>query len=194
MKKSQVSFLDFLLATLLSIAVLISIYSLSTSIYRKWLIEELKAELNLISLRISNEIIKAYGIAREVSYVPENFSVFLIYEKNLELPNSLKGRSYEIYLINANPIWVSISNVSSEGKDIRTKIKSGGIKLIGRIIQDPKIEIEKNLPNIDVIVEGKIESGGSYNFKYYRVNFNNKSFEFALIGNYNILAKITNIR
>jgi len=194
MGKAQVSFLDFLLATLLSIGVLISIYSISLSIYRKWLIEELRAELNLISLRVSNEIIKAYGIAKEVSYIPENFSSFLIYEKDLELPSSLKGRDYEIYLISANPIWVSINNISSEGKDVKASIKTGGIKLIARTNQEPKVEVEINLPNMEVIVGGKIESGGNYDLKYYRANIDGKTFEFLLIGNYNILAKITNIR
>ncbi|MEM5790825.1 MAG: hypothetical protein QXP77_02150 [Candidatus Aenigmatarchaeota archaeon] len=194
MRKSQVSFLDFLLATLLSIAVLISIYSISTAVYRRWLIDQLKADLKFASLRISNEIIKAYGVAREVSYLPENFSAFLIYEKDLELPDCLKGRNYEIYLTSANQIWISITNISSEGKKIGANINTGGIKLIARTIQDPEVSVEINLPNIDVITEGKIESGRNYNLKYYRANLNGEIFEFALIGNYNILAKITNIR
>lgn len=191
MREAQVSFLDFLLATLLSIGLLISIYSFSFSIYNKWLRDEIKTELKFISLKVSNEIIKAYGIARESSYIPENFSSFLIYEKELDLPFSIKGRDYEIYLTNPNLIWISILNISSQ-EEINAKIETGGIKVIGKTTQDPKVEVQLNFPNLDVIVGGK--TNGKSNFKYYRVNFNGNIVEFAIIGNYNILGKITNIR
>ncbi len=192
MSKAQATILDFLIATLLSISVLLSIYSISYSIYRKWLYDELKAELRLISFKVSSEIVKGYGIAKQTFYVPKNFSAFLIYEKELELPSSLKGRSYEIFFTNPNPVWITITNVSFDGK-IKPSIKTGGIKVVGRIIQE-NLEVELSLPNLDLVAGGKIESGGKNILRYYRVNLNDELYDFVLIGNYNILAKVTNIR
>lgn len=194
MDKAQAKFLDFVLATLLSIIVLISIYSLSLSLYRNWLSSEIRSELEYLSLKLSSEMVKAYELAQKSYAEPANYSSFLLYEAELSFPESIKGRSYEIFLVNPNPIWVSISNVSLEGKELEARIESGGIKIVAKTLQDPRIEVELSVPNLNTLAEGKIVNGKDSKLRYYRLNLNGKVLDVVLIGNYNILAEITNIK
>ena len=96
--------------------------------------------------------------------------------------------------MNPNPIWVSISNVSLEGKELEAEIESGGIKIVAKTLQDPRIEVELSVPNLDTLAEGKIVNGKDSKLRYYRLNLNGKVLDAVLIGNYNILAEITNIK
>ncbi len=194
MGKGQAKFLDFILATFLSLIVLISIYSLSISLYRNWLGSEIKSELEYLSFKLSKEMVKAYGLAQRSYAEPENYSSLLLYEAELNFPETIRGRNYEIFLVNPNPIWVSISDVSSEGKELEARIESGGIKIVAKTLQDPRIEVELSVPNINTLAEGKIVNGKDSKLRYYRLNLNGKVLDAILIGNYNILAEITNIK
>jgi len=154
---------------------------------------EIEQSLNQLALQTSNNVIRIYERVKDVNAQPSNYTSIMLHETDLNLPTSVSNRNYEIILVTANPIWSSIRNISIGNETITTVVKTPGAKVIAQTTQDPIVAVEKDIPNINVVVEGRSENGKGGKLKYYRQNINGTMYDIITLGEPTIITTITSV-
>jgi hypothetical protein len=124
---------------------------------------------------------------------PSNSSSVLIGETDLKLPAQVSGKNYEIYLVSSNIVWTNIINFTINNQNISTLTRPAKAKVLARTTQDPFVTSEKDIPNVDISVQGKSTNGDNTKLRYYRYNFNGTVYDKIVLGSSNILVDVTNI-
>lgn len=191
--KGQARFVEYILVVLFGSLVVVSISTLIYVFYISTLRNEIRENLNQLTLQVSNEIGKAYEIAKSSKAQPSNYTSILLGKVELNLPASVSRRNYEIILVNVNPVWISITNVTINNQNISFIEKTSGAKVIAKTTQDPIVTVEQGIPNIDVGVYGKSENGNDDRLSYYRYNINGTIYDGIVLGKSDILVGISSI-
>ncbi|MEM5869836.1 MAG: hypothetical protein QXR09_01570 [Candidatus Aenigmatarchaeota archaeon] len=191
MRKGQAEIVENIFMVFFGVIVLATISVMAYNFYTNQLKNEIENNLNQIGMEISSNIIKLYEIGKNSKFYPGVNESVKLAEIDLKLPNQVSGRNYEVILITTNPIWIQISNVSVQGKPAAAPvIKSSGIKIILRTTQSPIIEVEREIPNVDVSVQGKSENGLNSTLRYFRYNWNGTIRDSIVIGPQDIIIDI----
>ena len=194
MKKGQAEVVENLFTILFGIIVLAAISIIAYNLYTNQLRSEIEKNLREIGSGISSHILKLYEVGKNSKYYPRVNESLKLAEVDLKLPNQVSGRNYEVILISASPIWVQISNISVGGAAPATAmIMPAGVKMILRTTQSPIVEIEQEVPNVDVSVQGKSENGLNSLLRYYRYNFNGTIKDSIVLGDYGIIIDISKV-
>ncbi len=191
--KGQSKFIEFALTALFSMLVLVSLSALIYSFYRAALEQEVKGELKQISIQVADALIKLHDVAKNSKISPSNYTSALVSEVGLKLPANVANLNYEVNLIAAKPIYATIASISVGGVNVSTTKEGSGAKVIAKTTQDPKIAYEYDLPNFDVTVQGKIKNGLDGNLRYYRYNENAILFDTIILGQPDMIIKITSV-
>jgi hypothetical protein len=146
--------------------------------------------LNQIDLEVSSAIYKIYQQGKASSTSPANSTSVLLANVNLNLPTKVSNRNYEVDLVPLNPLFATVSNVTTGGVSVTTLIQSSGGKIVAKTIDDPKIVISKDLTNINANVQGMILNGKNATLKYYRYNFNGNIYDKIILGEQGIIIDI----
>lgn len=193
MAKAQARFIEYVLTILFSVLVVISISALVYTFYRASIEREVKGELKQLAIQTSDAVIKLYDTSKASKVLPSNYSSMMISEVKLNLPERVAKRNYEMLLISANPIWTSVSEITIDGQNVSSVKRTPGAKIVARTTQDPVVEIEYDMPNIDVAVQGRSENGANDVLKYFRYNYNTTIYDTVILGEPEILIRITSI-
>jgi len=193
MQKGQSQLIEYVLTILFSVVILIGVTALIYSFYNNAQKQDVQNSLNEISLEVSNAILKIYQQGKSSTANPANSTSVLIASVNLNLPQKISNKNYEIDLIRINPLFTSVINFTVGGINVTPSIQTSGAKIVAKTTEDPKITLTKDLPNIDVNVQGSAFNGQNATLKYYRYNFNGTVYDKIILGEQGIIIDITQI-
>ena len=191
--KGQSPLIGYLFTVLFSILVLAGMSLLIYSFYANAIQQEVRSELTQIATGVKDTLSKVYDLGKNSNSQPVNQSSILIAEVPLNLPKKIANLNYEVDLITANKLFSYIQSATLNGTNI-TGVKSSGIgKIVAKTTQDPEISIEFDLPNIDATIQGKVINGVNDVLKYYRNNENATIYDTVILGQSDIIIRITSI-
>ncbi|MEM5829788.1 MAG: hypothetical protein QW040_01390 [Candidatus Aenigmatarchaeota archaeon] len=194
MRKGQAEVIENVFTIFFGIILLTAISVIAYNLYTNQLKTEIENNLKQLALEISNNILKLYESGKNSKYSPMPNEIAKLAEINLNLPPRISGRNYEIFLISSSPIWIQISSLTIGGISPATQIiTSPGAKIILRTTQFPEVVVEQEVPNIDVLVQGKIENGLNSTLLYYRSNLDNRIKDFITLGEQEIIVDILRV-
>jgi len=187
-------------ATLIENAILVLLGSLMLSVvvillynfYEQHLRTEIQNSLTQIAIDVSSNLLRLYEAGKKSKIlVAENQSKKIL-EIELDLPERVSGRSYEVILVSPNPLWTTISLVKVGGKEVVSVPAPPGAKVIARTTQKPFVTIEYEIPNIDVSLQGKTD-GSDSKLRYYRYNIAGVTRDKIVLGDQEILMDVTSV-
>lgn len=190
MRKGQSNLIEYVLTILFSLIILVAVSTIIYSFYNSVSKQDLTRSLNQIDLEVSSAIYKIYQQGKASSTSPANSTSVLLANVNLNLPTKVSNRNYEVDLVPLNPLFATVSNVTTGGVSVTTLIQSSGGKIVAKTIDDPKIVISKDLTNINANVQGMILNGKNATLKYYRYNFNGNIYDKIILGEQGIIIDI----
>ncbi len=190
--KGQSELIQYILVILFSMIVLVSIVALSFSFYNNAIRSGVEQDLKQISIQVSDYIVKLYDISKNSEVAPAVNTSVLINEADLNLPDQVGRRNYEILLSTATSLFVQIQNVSISNQNFTPITSNSGAKIIARTTQDPIVEVEFPIPNIDIAVQGK-SIGQNTELRYYRYNYNGNQYDRIVLGPADVFIDITKV-
>ena len=191
--KGQTRLIGHILTILFSMLVLASISALIYTFYRAAIEKEVRTELTQVATQIKDNLIKIYDVGKNSKIQPSNYSSVLISETDLNLPDSVAKLNYEVDLITANPLYVDILSVTIGGVNVSGVKNTPGAKIIAKTTQDPIVNVEFDLPNFDTSVQGKVRNGVNDILGYYRHNENSTVYDTVILGQPDIIIRVTSI-
>lgn len=188
-------FVSYSLTVLIGFIVLAFFVSLINSYYKQAIKSNIKASLKEVALQTSDGIAKLYEIAKKTNAYPENSSSLVLSSIELNYPEKVAGKNYEVNLVSSPGIWNVITNFTVNGKNVTIKkeMNSGG-KVTVRTTQIPIIEYEYDLPNMPLLLEGSFRSGGNDTLRLVRFNYNGSVNDCVILGDSNLIVGITSIK
>ncbi len=193
--KGVSSFIKYSLTVLISFLILTFFVALINNYYKQVSESNLKEGLKEVALQTANAITQLYDVAKKTNARPENSSSITISSMNLNYPDNINGKSFEVDLVSSPGIWNLVMNITINGKNVTImKETNSGSKVIVKTIQKPFVEYEYELPNMPLILEGKFKSGGNSTLKLVRFNFNGTINDCIILGDSSIIVGVTNIR
>lgn len=194
MEKGQAEVMGNVFAILFGVIILAAITALAYNIYMTQLRNEIENNLKHIGIEVSNNILRLYDTGKNSKFIPEANKTAKLAEINLNLPSQVSGRNYEIILMEANPIWIQISNISVGGRTPASSVTLSGAKIILRTTQSPKVTVEHEIPNVDTPVQGMSENGLNSTLIYYRYDLDGSNKDTIVFGSYDIIISIGGIK
>jgi len=193
--KGVSSFIKYSLTVLIGFLILTFFVALINNYYKQVSESNLKEGLKEVALQTANAITQLYDVAKKTNARPENSSSITISSMNLNYPDNINGKSFEVDLVSSPGIWNLVMNITINGKNVTImKETNSGSKVIVKTIQKPFVEYEYELPNMPLILEGKFKSGGNSTLKLVRFNFNGTINDCIILGDSSIIVGVTNIR
>lgn len=187
MKKGQAEIVENVITILFGIIILAAITTIAYNIYTSQLGDEIENNLKQIGVDLSKNILKLYETGKNSEYSPGTNESVKLAELDLKLPSQVSGRNYEVILVEANPLWIQVSNITIGGQFPVSVVTVPGAKVILRTTQSPIVSVEYEFPNIDVPVEGRSENGLDSNLAYYRYDFDGVEKDSIVLGGYDII-------
>lgn len=191
MLKSQARFIEHIFVIAFGFTVLTAVSLTFYTFYQNFITREVTEGLRQVGDTVSQNLLQLYEAGKASESSPKNNSIVLLFESNLKLPQQVGRRNYEVRLVTGNGIFSVISNVTIGDVVVTPIVSTSSPKILVKTTQDPIVEVEKDLPNIDLILIGKYESGVESKLKYYRANINNTITNFIILGQSSILVNIT---
>lgn len=191
--KGQSKFIGYMLTVLFSIIVLGSITSLIYAFYRTAIEGEARVELSQIATQIKDNLIKLYEIGKDSKVQPTNYTSILISEIDLSLPDNIARLNYEVDFVTATGLYSTITAATLAGQNISGVSDTSVAKIVAKTTQEPIVKVEFDLPNLDLRIQGRVENGQSDVLKYYRHNENLTVFDTVILGESDIIIRITEI-
>lgn len=194
MGKGQAEVVENVFTIFFGVVILAAISIVAYNLYTNQLRSEIENSLKQVGVEISNNILKLYEIGEKSKYSPRVNETAKLAEIDLNLPSQVSGRNYEIFLISSNPIWVQISGLAIAGITPEAPIiTSPGAIVVLRTTQHPEVTIEQEVPNVDVLVQGKVENGLNSKLSYHRGNFNGTMKDYIVLGEEEIIVNLIKV-
>ena len=154
----------------------------------------MRSSLKQICVQTFFGIVNLYNRGMENDLIPDNSTAAVIYKIDLNYPDSISGKEFEVYLISSSEIWNTIKNITIDGKivNIKEEINSGS-KIIANTIDKPSVGFEYNLPNMPVIIQGKFSSGDNQTLSLIRYNNNGTIEHVVILGNSDLFIRLNTI-
>lgn len=191
MTKAQAKLIEHVFTILLGVILLTSIVALVYSFYMNSIKTEIRESLKQIAIYTSDNIINIYKTAKASDAQPSNQTSVLIKEIDLNLPAEVSKRNYEVFLISSSSLWLSITNFTVDEQNVSSIVETSGPKVVAQTTQDPKITVEQSISNIDIALQGRSENGKEGKLRYYRYNINGTIYDSIVLGEADVLIRIT---
>ncbi len=175
--------------------IIVSVFSiLIFGYYDQILKSDITSGQKQIAIQTVSGIIELYGLAGAYEKIPENFSLILISSIDLNYPDTVSGRNFEVELISSPGIWSIITNMTIDGESAETRKEiTSGSKIIVKTIQRPHLSYEHDVPNIPIVLQGNFRSGGNDILKLVRYNFNGTVEDRIILGECDIIVGVTSV-
>lgn len=187
-------FVDYSLIVLSSFVVMTLFTTLIYGYYNNVLKTNIQVSLKQISAQTSDSILYLYDQARESNANPTNSSSVILSSVDLNYPNQITGRNFEVEPISSPGIWNQITNITINDVNATiVKESYSGAKIIAKTKQNPIVSYEYNVPNVPIKMQGKYTSGGNDTLSLVRYNYNGTIEDIIILGNSSIIIGITSI-
>lgn len=186
-QKGASRLLSYLFAVFLGIFAIAAVAALLYNFYASTLDAEIQEDLNQISLQVSGQVVRLYEVYQFSQSSPTNYSSELIGRVDLNLPTDISSRSYRVYFVSASPLWSTVTNLTTSGRNISAIQENPGAKIVAETTQDPVIRVERDMPNLDVNLQGMTFNGQHGNLYYYRYNIDGALYDTIILGNNTML-------
>jgi hypothetical protein len=193
MRKGQANLIEYLFTILFSVIIIASITAIVYTFYLKSITAESRESMRQLAIEVSNKVVDVYNTAKNIKNIPENSTSVMIFETDLKFPPKISRRNYEVVIISGSITWSGIRSINIGGKEANPLISTPGAKVIVSMTQDPKESIEHDIPNVDVIVQGRSENGINSTLRYYRYNLNGTLYDTVILGGSDIIVNIDSI-
>lgn len=190
MSKAQAKFIEHIFAILLGVIFMVSVIAITYTFYTDVLRNEIRESLNQIALSVGGNIVRIYEISRSVDAQPSNQTSILVKELDLSLPIEVSKRNYEVFLVSPSTLWPVVTNITVNGENVTSIVKSSGPKVVVQTVQDPIVRVERDIPNLGIHMHGKSENGKEGKLRYYRSNINGTIYDIVVLGEADILIRI----
>lgn len=193
--KGLSKFVEYTFIIMFGFVLLSILTSMIYHYYNKNLETNINVGLKQIALQTSDGILKLYQIGEDVHAEPTNGTATIITSIDMNYPNHIGGKNYEVILVSSLGIWTQVTDltIDSEDIDIR-KEEFSGAKIIVRTTQNPYLSYEHSLPNIPVAVQGKYTSGMNDTLTYVRYNYLSTEYNAIILGEFDFVVDITVLR
>lgn len=187
-------FISYAITILFGFTILIFFSTLIYNYYDDILKNTMKAELKQICIQTANNIVQLHNIAKEFNSLPKNSTSIIISSIDLNYPNKVEGKNFEVELLSSPGIWNLVTNITIEGKNVTIVKETGSSsKIIAKTTQKPIIVYEHDIPNVPIVLQGKFRSGENDNLRIIRYNYNGTVEDRIILGGSDIIVGITNI-
>lgn len=192
--KGLSAYVTYSLIILIGIATL-SIFSvLIYTYYNNVLKSNIETAFKQLAIRTTGEIIKTYSESSKSEALPENASVVILSNIDLNYPDKVSGRNYEIELVSSPGIWNVVQNLTISGQEVTIKRElNSGSKIVLKTTQRPFVTYEYSIPNIPIPIQGSFRSGMDDKLRYVRYNYNGTVYDRIILGEDTIIIGIINI-
>ncbi|MDI6825715.1 MAG: hypothetical protein QMD36_00775 [Candidatus Aenigmarchaeota archaeon] len=189
--KGVSKFISYAITILFGFTILIFLSTLIYNYYDEIIQNTIKAELKQICIQTANSIIQLHNLAKEFDAYPETNSSIIISSIDLDYPNKVGGKNFEVELLSSPGIWNLVTNITIEGKNVTiVKETSSSSKIVAKTTQKPIVVYEYDIPNIPIVLQGKFRSGESDTLRLVRYNYNEDRI---ILGESEIIVGITSI-
>ncbi len=189
--KGQAELVEYVLTFLISTIVLAAIYFLALNIYNSQIRREITDQLTQIETQMLSSMVKLYNSGITYSDRIDADTAILLGTVDLNLPQRVARRAYEISLLSPSQIFSTL-NVSTNITNIGGQDFSGA-RIVGRTTDKPEIEVSLNMPNIDVVAQGFVANGVGSTLSFYRANISGAVKNIITLGNISLIASITSV-
>ena len=187
-------FISYAITILFGFILLIFFSTLIYNYYDGILKNTIQAELKQICIQTENNIIQLQNQAKEFKTIPKLSSSLTISSVDLNYPNKLEGRNFEVELLSSPGIWNLVANITIEGRNVTIVKETGSSsKIIAKTTQNPVVIYVHEVPNIPIILQGKFRSGENDNLKIVRYNYNGTVEDRIILGESEIIVGIIKI-
>lgn len=162
--------------------------------YDQVLKSNIRASLKQIAIQTALSITKLYNLGRESDATPENSSSVIISDIDLNYPNKVSGKNFEVELTSSPGIWNIVTNLTISGENVTIrKETTSGAKIIAKTTQKPFVNYEHDVPNVPIVLQGKFRSGENDTLRMVRYNYNGTLEDTIVLGESDIIIGITSI-
>lgn len=175
--------------------IIVTIFStLIYGYYDQVLRSNIRASLKQVAIQTSLSITKLYNLGKESDAAPVNSSSIIISDINLNYPNRVSGKNFEVELTSSPGIWSMVTNLTIDGKNVTIKKETtSGAKIIAKTTQRPFLSYEYDVPNVPIVLQGKFRSGENDTLRLVRYNYNGVVNDTIVLGASDIIIGITSI-
>lgn len=193
MGKGQASILEHVFTVLLGVIMIVAITSLVYGFYKNAIENEAAAQLRQIAIQVSENIVKLHQTSRGSTSSPKNYTSVFIGDVDLNLPDNVAKRNYEVSFVSGSTLWSQVDVLSVDGKNVSFLRNVSSAKVVARTTQDPRVSVEIDVPNIDATLQGKISNGVDDKISYYRFNVNNTLYDKVILGKADMLSVVEGV-
>jgi len=184
---------SYVLAILLAVIVISGVAILFGSFYDLVIKDEIRRELTQVVGQTSSKVTEIYSISKSSKALPPNGTSMLLAEINLNLPDQAALRGYRLTLLSASQVASLISNVTLNGNNISTTDLPPTGKILAETIQEPIVEVEYDVPSIDVDIQGWTTNPRNATLRYYRYNPNGTVTDVIVLGESVLIGQIVSM-
>lgn len=183
--------IGYVLSVLMAIIVIGAVAVLVTGFYDTIIKDEVKRELTQVAAQTSSKVTDIYYISKASRASPGNSSAILLGEEQLNLPQKVASKSYKLTLLSASQVASQISNVTVNGGNVSSVQTAPNGKIVAQTTEDPVVEVDYDVPSIDVDMQGSSGNPSNATLRYYRYNPNGTVIDTILMGDYTLLGQVT---
>lgn len=188
-------FVTYSLIILSSFAVLTFFTTLMYDYHDRVLETNIQVSLKQIGAQTADSILYLYDQVKESDASPANSTSITLSSIDLNYPNQVVDRNFEIELVSSPGIWNVITNLTIDGADATIlKESASGAKIIAKTTQKPLVSYEYDVANIPIKLQGKYRSGGNDTLRLVRYNYNTSVEDIIILGDSSIIIGITSIK
>ena len=187
-------FVTYSLIILSSFVALTFFTTLIYGYYNRVLKTNIQVSLKQIAGQTTDNILYLYNQAKEFDATPTNSTSITLAVIDLNYPNQVVDRNFEVELVPSPGIWNVITGLTINNANATIRKEStSGAKIIAKTTQKPIVSYEYDVANIPIKLQGKYRSGGSDTLRLVRYNYNGILEDVIILGNSSIIIGITSI-
>ena len=192
--KGLSKFVEYAFIIMFGFIVLSLLTSMIYHYYNRTLERNINTGLKQTALQTSEAILKLYDTGQDVKAEPENASTVIVASMDINYPNKIGGRNFEVDLISSPGIWVQVINLTIDSEDANImRETSSGAKILVKTTQEPFLSYEYPLSNIPIEIQGKYTAGSNDTLSYIRYNYNGTENDVILLGDFNFIVDVDTI-
>lgn len=184
---------SYVLAILLAVIVISGVAALLGAFYDLIIKDEIRRELTQVVGQTSSKVTEIYSISKASRASPANGTSILLAESQLNLPDQVALRGYRLTLLSASQVASLISNVTIDGENASTTDFPPTGKIVAETIQEPIVEVEYDVPSIDVDMQGWTIDPRNATLRYYRYNPNGTVTDAIVLGESSLIGQIVSM-
>jgi len=193
--KGVSNFITYAITILLGFLIVTTFSLLIYGYYDRVSKSNIESSLKQLCIQTVISIIDLYNKGEESDVNPENSSSIILSEIDLNYPDRVSGNNFEVELVSSPGIWNAILNLTIDNESTEIKKEtSSGAKIIARTTQRPFVSHEYDIPNIPIVLQGKFKSGENDTLRLVRYNYNGNIQDVIILGESDIIIRVTNIK